>query len=466
MIASHVQPLVTKMENPEPNLEQIVDGFITAVRLIEQLRGVSAGDLVFHGPSRNLVATDPRGTFIAKSSVDPTRYRDELDNLVRFHAINDERRKTFQDITGSDQEYMGLPSVDPALLDARRVSVGATGVGGLYLFDTVQGDLLYDKMLKGTATFNDFVLSAVQIARISQEGKLHSRALMLKNPGEDYSTNRFVSNFLRQLAVYGGVSIPESVREEMTGNWGVLVRPVLVDSYKNGHTGMYFDGQPKHHIYPPQPSNVQVVSLDFEEKSITPTLLGQASLLSAGVNKPDGTPYVSKDEQQKILDRILLELELVVALHNGYVEKAKRIFDHIKGRYDQGVHNLISDNPQDDMYLILGGSGDRNQAMRYREDFLSRWPYALLQRDSEWIGHKARYRAVAERLLEKGIKFQVENPVLQNAKEQQVHLDSLLTMLDQLIQTMPAHNGRMQPRTAAIGLYNRLTDIRGIGYFN
>ena len=101
---------------------------------------------------------------------------------------------------------MGLPSVDPALLDARRVSVGATGVGGLYLFDTVQGDLLYDKMLKGTATFNDFVLSAVQIARISQEGKLHSRALMLKNPGEDYSTNRFVSNFLRQLAVYGGVS--------------------------------------------------------------------------------------------------------------------------------------------------------------------------------------------------------------------------------------------------------------------
>src|SRR3989338_112413 len=144
MITSHVQPLVTKMENPEPNLEQIVDGFITAVRLIEQLRGVSAGNLVFHGPSRNLVATDPRGTFIAKSSVDPTRYRDELDNLVRFHAINDERRKTFQDITGSDQEYMGLPSVDPALLDARRVSVGATGVGGLYLFDTVQGDLLYD----------------------------------------------------------------------------------------------------------------------------------------------------------------------------------------------------------------------------------------------------------------------------------------------------------------------------------
>ena len=199
---------------PEPDLEQIADDFTTAVKDIEILRGTSIDELVFHGPSRNLVASDPGGTFFVKHSIDPVRFDNELDNLAKFHRINEERRDIFRSVVGGNQPYIGLPTIDSNLLDARGVSgESRSGRGGLYFFDAVQGDLLYDRILSGKATFDDFALAAVQMARIMQEGKLHQVSLGLRPVGECYYTDRFVSNFLGQLINYGGVHISEKIKK-------------------------------------------------------------------------------------------------------------------------------------------------------------------------------------------------------------------------------------------------------------
>ena len=105
----------------------------------------------------------------------------------------------------------------------------------------------------------------------------------------------------------------------------------------------------------------------------------------------------------------------------------------------------------------MGGYNDRERGSTYRDDFLAGWPYALLDRSTAWLGHKARYRAITPLLEEKGISFQIDDPIRQYAAEQRQHIATILGVLEELRDTS-TRNGR-QTQDAAYRLHNRFNEI-------
>ena len=450
--------------------ECLVGAIRRLARTLNALESKPSGHLLFYGPSRHLVVRSDDGTTVAKSYTDQERWRDEIANLKLFLEINESRSKLLQEINSSDTNYIGLPTIDPRL-DISRMDVKTQNGTPISIFSAVQGDLLYDKTMKGIATVDDYMLAAIQVARIQEEGKIHREKLGLEDvirkkggePDTLYFLNRFQNVFLGQLMTYGGINIPAPLQQEMAIDWESLVAESLVRAHNRGYNGYYYDGNPRHHIL--NSDRRGIVSLDFEYRISLPALLGLASLLSFGLSK-EAAPYLSKDDQSKILDRALLEIEFVDTLRRGAKDKAERIVKYVAERkvaYDSD----LSGEKSDDFYRFLG-DGDKGIGKMRREEFLSAWPYALLERHAAWLGHKARYKAVAEFLLqgdlfkEEGIKFETEDPVRQNAIEQRQHLDHMLLALEQL-QDRHKRNGK---QGAVIGLYNRFKELSTNPYFS
>lgn len=440
----------------EESLEEGVERILRTMRFLGDSGIVRMDDLVLPGASRHLVVRSTDGTLVAKSYADAVRWRSEKDNLTKFGFIVQSREEMFREITQSDSPYISLPTIHESVVDR------------LSSFDLIKGNLLYDKVLSGTATFDDFVLAAVQVARIQQEGKINKTYLGLEDvirrpQGEqNYFMQRFEEVFKSQLMRYGEIPIPDNTLEEMRIDWDVLVAQNLTRAQYAGHNGYYFDGNPRHHILP---AGGGIVSFDFEDKLIIPSLLGIASLLSFGLTDQEGKPYPAKEQQYQILDRVALELEFVEALRQGAKDRAGRIFNYVKERYDGGVHDL-ADGDSDEFFRFMGGHNDRERGIKYKEEFLGGWRYALLDRSTAWLGHKARYRAIIPLLEEKGIKFQMENPEQQYAAEQRQHLSTILDVLADL-KDAPTRNGR-QLQDAAYRLHNRFSELfaNNAGYFN
>ena len=444
---------------------------------LNALESRSGGPLIFYGPSRHLVVSGQDGT-MAKSYRNHERFNDEIANLVAFGEINDVRGKLLEEINGPDGTYIGLPTINPAFDLSRFDPKSQNGAPLISIYSTITGDSLYDMTIKGTATFEDYIKAAVQIARIQQEGKIHKEKLGLEDvvkkartQGEkdtDYFVRRrFQEVFLKQLTEYGEVQIPHPQQQLMSIDWETLVAENLVRTHLRGNNGYYFDGNPRHHIYDGDRRNV--VSFDFEYKKYVPALLGLASLLSFGLTK-DGNPYLGLEEQTKILDRFLLEIEFANALHGKARDKTKRIAEYIKNRKE--VYNSdLSGQDSEEFFRFLDIYDDKERGATERREFLSGWQFALLDRNAAWLGHKARYRAVAEFLLgenlfrEMGIKFDIEDPVRQNAVEQRMHLDNILSVLDDLQQKTTIKNGR-STQDAAKRLYYNFGELTAHPYFS
>jgi len=254
----------------EESLEEGVERIMRTLRFLSG-SGVTREDLVLPGASRHLVVRSQDGTLIAKSYADAARWKAERDNLTKFGSIVNSRQGIFSEVTESDLPYIGLPTIHESVVDR------------LSSFDLIKGDLLYEKALRGTATFDDFVLAAVQVARIQQEGKINRLILGLEDVvrrpqgDQNYFMQRFDEVFRGQLVHHGGIIIPDNMLEEMRRDWNFLVAQNLLKSQYAGHNGYYFDGNPRHHILT---ADGGIVSFDFEDKIIVPTLLGNASLLS------------------------------------------------------------------------------------------------------------------------------------------------------------------------------------------
>lgn len=455
--------------------EDLLAGMRRLARILNALGNRPGSPLVFYGPSRHIVLRGEDGT-IAKSYKEdgPGKRRDELANIQIFWEIDEMRRRLLEEINSPDPTYMGLPTIDTRL-DMSRMGFKPHNGTPISIFTAVPGDLLYDKTFKGTATFEDYLRAAVQIARIQQEGKLFKERLSLEDKvrargaGErdtSYFVERFAEKFLGQLTEYGEVQIPAAQQQLMKVDWEILVAENLVRAHRKGHTGYYFDGNPKHHIIDTATS--AIVSFDFEYRIHVPALLGLASLLSFGLSR-EGKPYLSSEDQSKILDRFLLEIEFVDALHGRARDKAKRMTEYVKNRGEAYGHDL-SGPDSDEFYRFQDTLDDKERGAANRRDFLAAWQYALLDRNAAWIGHKARYRAVAEFLLgenifrEEGIKFDITDPIRQNTIEQKQHLEQILAILDQL-QKASIRNGRTA-QDATSRLYDSFNQLASHPYFS
>lgn len=448
-------------------LNHEVTKLVRTVKLLSELLEIPTDSLVLQGPSRHIVvSTGGAGQVVAKFYRDSVKYQTELENLSAFTRINEGTGELFRSVTQSDGQYMGLPYRNP-VLDQHGLDPRFQNGNRISISSAIPGELLYNKMLSGTATFNDFLTAAVQIARIQEEGKINKEVLSLEDvvrnggtfsPHSSYFSKRFMEVFLGQVIGYGNLNLPETLQQEIISDWETLVAEPLVKAHRKGFTGYYFDGNPKHHIL--NPTDNSIVSFDFEDRFYTPSLLSFASLLSPGLTK-GGSPYLSDSQKIKILDRALLEVEFVRALNHGAADIASRISAYVKERATSNDFDLVGSEPNE-FYRFLG-EGDSGIGQVTREKFLSAWPYAVLDRSSAWIGHKARYRAVAQRLKEQvqGIQFVIKDPIQQNTIEQQQHLDQIIQILDDLKGTGPKER-----RDAATRLYNRFQEIKSQPYFN
>jgi len=433
----------------------------------------SSGDLVLLGPSRHVVVRGGKGIVVAKSYRNTESWLAERNNLCEFIKIVKAREEQLNKITGKDVHYIGLPDVDPSIVDARVVDLDR-GVTPVVVYDAVQGDLLYQKTLRQEASFEDYLSAAVQIARIQQEGKKNKERLGLENvvtdrkegsPSTDYFMKRFQDIFIDQLIVYSEIKdiIPESHIQEMMIDWENLVARNLVLAHQAGHTGYYFDGSPRHHIIQPREEG-SIVSVDYEYKLITPFLLGVASLVSYGLKK-NGKPYLSQDEEQKILDRTLLEARLVGSLKRGEKDKAKMIIGYIKER-EKNYSNELAGKDSIEFYRFIG-KGDKGGGEGKRENYVMGWPFALLDRNSAWLGHKARYRAVTEFFTQQGIKFETPDIIEQNTIEQRNHLEQILAILGRIKENGNGDNRNdKSQKEAAFRLYNKFEELSQRPYFS
>jgi len=447
------------------SLEGEVKKLAITIRLLSELLDLRTGNLFFYGPSRHLVFKGEHGTIVAKSYGSVDRYQAELRNLDIFFRIIQARSELFREVTGSDAAYIGIPKIDPTL-DMSRLPIEVQNGTRISIFAAVPGQLLYDRILGRMSKFEDYLLAAMQIARIQQEGKIYRDKFNLKDVVRDreagsedttYFLNRFKDVFLRQLITYGGVHIPETVQEEMLLDWKILVAENLVRAHRDGYTGYYFDGNPRNHILSFDGSSI--VSFDFEDRVYAPALLGLASLLSFGL-----CPHLSQEEQKKILDRFLLEIEFVNALKTGARDKASRIAEYIKLR-EQCCNSDLSEKNSSNFYRFLGDD-DEGIGKEFRDGFIRTWPYALLDRNSAWLGHKARFRALAERLIgNEEVRFVMEDPVKQYAIEQRQHLEQILQTLEQQSQAVHIKNGRYA-QDAAYRLRNRFQELAAHSYFS
>lgn len=441
----------------------LVDGVKRLTKTLADLLDVTQDRVIVCGPSRHIVVRSEDGQVIAKLYKDHEEFRAserllaEQQNLRQLHQINKEREPLFRKVNGSEFDYIGLPDIDTTRLDTSRLVTPGVEIP-ISFFSVIQGTLLYDSTLQGSPKFEDYLRAAVQIARIQQEGKLE-QCIKLKNivrdrgegePVTAYFMKRFQKTFLEQLVTYGGIGIPKGLQDEMAGEWETLVAQNLVKAHRDGFTGYYFDGNPKHHVL--DSDRRKIVSLDYEDRLLTPALLGLASLLSFGLGK-DGKPLFDEKEIEKILDRYLLEIEFVNALRHELKDKATRLTDYIKQAEDHG-HDLAGYKP-DEYFRFLGREGDRNEGVAYRNKFLTAWRFAELDRQVSWLAHKARYRAVAETLSrENGFRFEHPNPVQQNAAEQRQHLQRIIAILEGIVSLNGKNNGR-EAHYAAMGLVNK-----------
>lgn len=439
------------------------DGIKRLTRTLADFLDVPMDKVIVVGPSRHIVVKSEDGKVIAKSYRDQDeessgydRLLAERQNVVAFGEVNRVRTPTYRKVTGLDSEYLGLPAINTKLLDTSRL-VGPVSHLSIAIFNVIPGQLLYDKTLKGTATFEDYLAAAVQIARIQQEGKSH-KDIKLENIVRDrraeeqptsYFMRRFERTFLRQIIRYGDIEMPQTIQDEMAGEWETVVAQNLLKVHQQGFTGYYFDGNPKHHLF--GTNGTRVVSIDYEYKRLTPSLLGLASLLHFGLGK-DGKPFFEDSAQEKILDRYLLETEFVEALRTSLYDRAGRIADYIK-QADANDHKYSVHNP-DEFYRFLGRSADRDDGVVSRNRFLAAWKFAVLDRQSSWLAHKARYRAIAKTFSDEGFQFEHPDPVAQNATEQRQHLQQIKSCLES-IRSLNGKNGR-ETQNAAMGLCNKI----------
>ncbi|MBI2652760.1 hypothetical protein HYX00_04815 [Candidatus Woesearchaeota archaeon] len=440
------------------------------IKLINELSGVgvSTGVPVFYGPSRHLVARTEPGSIVAKFYKHGDRRRTELRNLATFNEIKAARtplyREVNREVGGADVPYLGLPRTDPEILDLSSESTtkGQNGTA-ISVWTAIPGEQLYAKMIKGVATFKDFLLVAAQIARIQQEGKNAKERLNLEDvvwkarPQTTYFLTRFREDYLDPLMRNSGIQIQPSIQDEMTLHWETLVASNLVRAHREGFTGFYYDGNPKNHIL--DSAQGTVVSFDLEDRVIAPVQLSLASLMSFGVNK-DGRPYLSNDDQLKILNRYLLEIEFTNAMIQGAEEKAKRIAKYVSEMHAGGNYDLSS---QDEFFRFMPENSVEKGRERM-EKFVATWSYAQLERHLAWLAHKSKFRAVGGILLSEGFKFEIENPVQQNAIEQREHLNRIIELLGQLKET-PSRNGRYA-QVAAGRLYDIFRELAVNPYFS
>ncbi|MEK6983024.1 MAG: hypothetical protein AABX33_00490 [Nanoarchaeota archaeon] len=437
------------------------------IKLMSELAGTSTGESVFYGPSRHLVARTERGSIVAKFYKEGERRTTELRNLATFNEINAARtplyREIIREVGGADVPYLGLPQT-PEILDSRRESATKEQNGvAISVWSAIPGEQLYAKMIKGIASFEDFLLVAAQIARIQQEGKNSKDRLGLEDvvwrakPQTSYFLSRFQEKYLDTLMRNSGIQLQPSMQDEMKLHWETLVASNLVRAHREGYTGFYYDGNPKNHIL--DSAQKTIVSFDLEDRIIAPVQLSLASLMSFGVNK-DEKPYLSHDNQMKILDRYLLEIEFVNAMIQGAEEKAKRIATYVSGMYAGGNYDLST---QDEFFRFLPENSVEKGRER-REKFVATWPYAQLERHFAWLAHKSKFRAVGEILLSEGYRFEIENPVVQNAIEQREHLSQIIILLGQLKETLPK-NGRYA-QVAAGRLYDIFKQLADNQYFS
>lgn len=444
----------------------LIDGVKRLTRTLADLLDVAPDEVVVCGPSRHIVVKSGDGKIIAKmykpheGFAASDRLATEQDNLRLFRQINNHRKPLLRDVTGLDADYIGLPEIDTARLDTSRL-VRPSDIP-ISMFNVIPGTLLYDLTLQGAHEFRDYLVAAVQIARIQQEGKL-DRDFKLEHivkdrrehePPTSYFMRRFRITFLQQLSTYGGINIPQGIQDEMEGEWETLVAQSLLKAHREGHregsTGYYFDGNPKHHII--DPSNRNVVSLDYEDRLLTPSFLGLASLLSFGLGK-DGKPLLSEKDQEKIVDRYILEVEFVNALRDNLRDRASRIADHIKRAEETHQYDLVTCQP-DEFFRFIGKDGDRDDGLAYRSRYLSMFKFAEIDRQVSWLAHKARYRAIAKALSREGqFRFENPDPVQQNAAEQRQHVRRIMAILEN-IRDLNGKNGR-ELHNAALGLYNK-----------
>ncbi|MBI4453812.1 hypothetical protein HY636_04160 [Candidatus Woesearchaeota archaeon] len=455
----------------------LVENIRRLARTVNALESMPSGNLIFYGPSRHLVISSEDGKTIAKAYRDDERFNDEIANLDIFGQINKERSALLSEIAGREDVYIGLPKIDSQLLMQRTAVRPENGTLPILLLAAERGDLLYDKTIDGHATFQDYLTAAVQVARIQEEGKQErSPKFSLEDvvrdpaakgmPVTDYFVRRrFEEVFLRQLSEHAGIDVPEHARENLVRDWESLVAQNLVKAHRSGLTGYYFDGNPKHHILGP---DGKVVSFDFEFRLYVPALLGLASLLSFGLTR-DGRQYLDTEEQTKVLDRFFIEMEFANALRKGYKDKAKQIFDYVTERKEVYASDL-SGPKSEGFFRLIGKQGDMNEGREYRDKFLSAWPYAVLDRATAWIGHKARYKQVAQLLIdegvlrEQGIRFEREDPIEQNTIEQREHIQTILATL-KFIQGL---NGRNAPylQDAARRLHYWFQELSAHTYFS
>jgi len=437
------------------------------MRTLSYLTGegiISEDDIILPGASRHLVVRTADGSIIAKSFRDRARYDAERGALAAFNSVNVDRSELYREVTGSELPYIGLPLSGREPHDSTQLE--AHNLPRLTVFNPVEGDLLYAKQIAGEATVDDFVRAAVQVARLQQEGRGKRRTLDLEDilkREKPYFMERFDDIFIGQLERYADLELPQGMVDDMRGDWQLLV----ADSLNAAHrvlNGYYFDGNPRHHILTPEGG---IVSFDFEDRIIVPSILSYASLLSFGVNKDD-KPYLSAAQQTNILDRVLLEVEFADALKNRAKDRATQIFKYIG---DHGDLDFTSGRRTDTFYRFLTPHNDRELGANYRNDFMAAWPFATLDRATAWIAHKARYLAVGEGLKEKRPAIKFEIPAAQLAQEQRGHLDHIVFTLDHLSQngapiSSVRTNGDRDLRNAAGRLYNRFTEISAMPYFS
>ena len=470
---------LTKSENL--SLAEEAKAFLILMWALNLIQSKMPSRFVSYGPSRHLVIRTEDNSFAGKAYSSPQRYSDDAHNIAGFHKINRERSRLLREITNSDLPYIGLPDYETDVLGGIPVRT----------FKPIQGELLYYKTIAGTATLEDYIKAAVQITRIQEEGKIHRRRLKLEDvvrsrqAGQpDYFTGRFKDVFFGQLLEFSGIQLSALEQEIMMRNWQVSVAPHLIRAHYNGFNGYYFDGNPRHSIFTPGEG---IVSIDFEYKIIVPFLLGLANLMSSGLTT-DGKPYISPPDQIKILDRALLEIEFVRALKSGFKDKAARIHRYISERYESGTYDL-SGEESDDFYRFVGRD-DKGFGIEQRERFLAAWPYALLDRNAAWIGHKARYISFVHELEEAKFgfrdqlkqilaqsnhdsseivgmlgdtKFELSNPIQQYAAEQRQHLGQIVDILWQLYESSPNRDSKRY--TPLIMLYNAFNKLQQNSYF-
>ena len=437
-------------------------GLIDEVRrLVRHMNLFNEGTMDYKllSPSRNLVLMSDSIRTVVKSYEDIARWTREYESLNIFHRINEERNVLYRRITGSNENYIGLPRIDRSSTN-------------IHFFTPIEGQLLYEKMRNGTATTEDKLLAATQIARIQQEGKNyrgknHRDQLLLedvvrgKTNGDrtSYFLNRIRNVFLKQLSDYGGPTIPEFLQQDMLEDWECLVAQNLVQAHYKRFTGYYYDGNPRNHIL--TSDDKKIVSFDYEDNLIAPPILSLASLLSFEENYSKG----SLEEEQthfKILDRYLLETSFSDVLRLNKKDKAQRIHDYRRER-DQSYNFDLSGQNSDEFFRFLSRYDDRGDGEKRRGEFLLAWPYALLDKNSAWVGYKARYRAVTELLSEEGIKFAIEDPVRQNTIEQKQHLENIINILGLLKDDTKMDSYQ---HSAARRLYHQFQELADNSYFS